>query len=196
MGNCKSSQINENIIELNHTDNSYILFDSCNESSKEKIYSIMDQRIKEAISKDKYNIGFCLKTFFLPNKISEESFYTYYDIYTNIETKDYKNESQSDASILKDVYVPYNIIFERLKRFINYSYTIHHTYWYIQYDHFDSKKYLYSTHEPYQLQKIDNKDYRWYGLLHINKIQEIPSSEIEVSLDTINDNINPVIRHE
>ena len=180
MGNCKSINIIENSIIQ---DESYLLFESCNESTKERIYKIMDKRIEEAILKDKMNIGFCLKTFFLPNKITEDSFYTFFDVYPSIQTK----EKDSDESKEKDIYVSYNIIIERLKNFISYDYTIHHTYWYIQYEHFNEKRYVYTTHEPYQLQNIDGKYYKWHGLIHISKIHK------KLEKAPINDVINLII---
>lgn len=166
MGNCKSR--NSNIIQKKY---SYLLYDSCNEQTKERVNINIDKRIEDAISKDKYDIGFSLKTFFLPENHSENSFFNYFDIYMNIDIK----EKDCDESILKDIYVPYNIIIQRLKRFINYSYSIHHSYWYIQYEHIENKKYF-ITNEPYHLQNIEGNLYKWHGLLHITKIHSnIPS---------------------
>jgi hypothetical protein len=182
MGNCKSSVAIESIhsIKIN---SDYILFETCNDQTKERIYEIMDKRIREEISKDKYNTEFCLKTFFLPDQVFEEKhLYTYYDIYPNIEI----NTNESTDSIKKDVYVNYTFILDRLKRMIHYPYVIHHSYWYSLHDVFDNKqKYVKTLTEPFQYQNIDGIDYKWYGLLHISRIIQ-PSTTTEITEITIN----------
>lgn len=181
MGNCKSSVTIESIHSIKINSN-YILFETCNDQTKERIYEIMDQRIQQAILNDKYNTEFCLKTFFLPDKITEEDLYTYYDVYPNIDTK----IKEEDESIKKDVYVNYSFILDRLKRRIDYPYILHHSYWYSMHDVFDNKqKYLRTMIEPFQYQNIDGFDYKWYGLLHISRIIQ-PSTTTEITEITIN----------
>ncbi len=180
MGNCRST-IPFSLITI---DCNYILFENCNDKTKERIYTIMDQRIQEAKLKDHYNMGFSLKTFFLPGKVSDEHLYTYYDIYPNIETKE-KDENESN---IKDVYVNYSFILDRLKRYIDYSYTIHHLYWYSLQEVFDNQqKKCDIISEPFQYQIIDGKYYKWYGLLHISKINQ---PVIQTPTETIHLTIN------
>lgn len=187
MGNCTSSQLQHPII----TNNNYILFETCNDQTKERIFEIMDQRIREEIKKDQYNNEFCLKTFFLPDKVSEEALYTYYDVYPNIETR----EKDEETSTKKDIYVNYTIIFERMKRFIDYSYIVSHSYWYMFHDVFDNKhKYLHSITEPFQYQTIGEISYKWYGLLHITRVHSsIPTS---VSNEKTSDLTNIIVTIE
>lgn len=160
MGNCKSN------ISILKFENSYLLFENCNDPTKARLYDLIDKRIQDAMLEDPYSISFSLKTFLLPGDINDKSFFTFYDVFINVETR----QKDDDPSEKNDIYVPYSIIINRMKQFVKYSHTIHHTYWYINHDKFENNKYIHTTLEPYMNQNVENSIYRWFGLLHVNRV--------------------------
>ena len=108
MGNCESN------ISILNFENSFLLFENCNDPTKARLYDLIDKRIQDAMLEDPYSISFSLKTFFLPGDINDKSFFTFYDVFINVETR----EKDEDTSEQLDIYVPYSIIFDRLKKFV------------------------------------------------------------------------------